>query len=213
MLPFACLARVGAVVLALLTGGCGSEEGIRLRLLSTEVRAGETPKVAVQVFVSASCFFSVLLNGNLKASGRWDGGAHEVLIPGYLLAPDDNVVQIDAAGADGSSASLQEPLGFCESGELACGDVLPDAGPAWPDAGVPDAGGPHASLCAPCDGDEACGGLPNQCVFLYDDPYGVCGTYCGDDYTCPAGFVCTQFQDSMYTYLLCFPPPPDFACP
>ena len=198
----------------LLNLGCGSDDGVGLRLLSTEVRAGEPPKVAVELLVTADCFFSVLLNGNLRASGRWAGGTHEVLIPGYLLRPRDNAVRIDVAGEDGSSARLEEPLTFCETGALACGDYEPDAGPdgGVPDAGdPPDGGGPYRYLCAPCDGDGACGGLPNECVFLY--PYeGVCGTYCGDTYSCPVGFYCTQFQDATHTSLLCFPPGPDYSC-
>ena len=61
--------------------------------------------------------------------------------------------------------------------------------------------------------DEACGGLPNECVFLYPDQPGVCGTFCGDDYTCPGGYVCTQFQDATHVSLLCFPPGPSYSCP
>ena len=201
----------------LLSLGCGSDDGVGLRLLSTAVRAGEPPKVAVEILVTADCFFSVLLNGNLRASGRWAGGSHEVLIPGYLLRPRDNAVRIDVAGEDGSSARLEEPLTFCETGALACGDYEPDAGPdpfdgGLPDAGEPDAGGSlHRYLCAPCDGDRSCGGLPNECVFLYPNE-GVCGTYCGDDFACPRGFYCTQVQDATHTSLLCFPPGPDYSC-
>ena len=206
------VALASSVVVALGSAGCGSGDGVGVRLVSKEVRQGETPKVAVGVFVTASCFFSVLLNGNLKASGRWSGGNHEVLIPGYLMAPADNVIAIDVAGKDGSSASLEEPLTFCEAGAIACGDVLPDAGPEpGEDAGVPD-----DVLCAPCDGpgaDDQCGGQPNECVFLFPPNPGVCGTFCGDDYRCPPGYLCTTFQDETHTSLLCFHPGPDFICP
>jgi hypothetical protein len=201
-------------IATLLGAACGAEDGVGLRVLSTEVRDGVTPKVAIEVQVTASCFFSVVLNGELEASGRWGSGVHEVLIPGYLLHPRSNVVRLDVAGEDGSSARADVDLALCETGAIACGDFPPDAGPAE-DASAPDldGGSLHRSLCAPCEGDAACGGLPNECVFLYPDEPGVCGTYCGDDYVCPDGFVCTQFQDATHTSLLCFPPGPSFICP
>lgn len=205
-------------LLALAGAACGSGDGVSVRVLSTQVRDGATPKVDIEVLVSASCFFSVVVNGELKASGRWGGGTHDVLIPGYLLRSNGNVVTIDVAGEDGSSARVDEGVDLCESGALACGGFEPDAGPE-PDAGTiepdPDGGGGslHRHLCEDCEGDEACGGLPNECVFLYPDQPGVCGTFCGDDYTCPGGYVCTQFQDATHVSLLCFPPGPSYACP
>lgn len=183
--------------------------------MGTEVRDGPIPKVAIAVNVSASCFFSVLLNGELKASGRWGGGSHEVLIPGYLLYSRDNVVRVDVGGTDGTSARADVELDVCEAGLIECGGDPLDGGTGDDDGGSPgsDGGSLYRNLCAPCDGDEVCGGLPNECVFLYPDEPGVCGTFCGDDYTCPDGFVCTQFQDATHTSLLCFPPGPSFICP
>jgi len=206
--------RIPAAIVAILGVACGGQDGVGLRVLGTEVRDGPTPKVAVSVRVTQSCFFSVLLNGDLKASGRWGGGDHEVLIPGELLYPRSNVVRLDVAGEDGSSARADVALDVCETGAIACGAEPPDAGPG-DDGSVPDldGGSLHRTLCAPCWDDPDCGDLPNECVFLYPDEPGVCGTYCGLDYTCPDGFVCTQFQGPTHTSLLCFPPGPSFICP
>lgn len=215
MLGSRSVARSGwLAIVALFGAACGADDGVGLRVLSTEVRDGPTPKVAIGVQVTESCFFSVALNGELKASGRWGSGVHEVLIPGYLLRPRGNVVRLDVAGEDGSSDRADVDVPLCETGALSCGDDPPDAGPGQ-DASLPDfdGGSLHRSLCAPCDGDAACGGLPNECVFLYPDEPGVCGTYCGDFYECPDGFVCTQFQDQTHTSLLCFPPGPSYTCP
>ena len=219
--------RVLRIVLSAmaLVAGCETSSGVEVRLLSQTVVPGDPDKVAVEVAVTANCFFSVLVNDELRASGRWAAGPHQVLVPGKLLAPRDNELSIDVAAENGGSDRLSVEVTACEEGELECGGPEPDAGVtpeedageagvdaavSEPDAAVP---GPHDRLCAPCEGDEDCGGLPNECVFLYPDQPGDCGTWCGTDFQCPAGYNCTLFQDARHSTFLCFPPPPTFECP
>jgi Cys-rich repeat protein len=45
------------------------------------------------------------------------------------------------------------------------------------------------SLCKPCSNSADCAS-GDKCISNYVTGERFCGLYCGDDYTCPSGFIC-----------------------
>ena len=122
--------------------------------------------------------------------------------PDVELPPDpvcgNGVVEGDEACDDGSLNSDDLPNACRTTCEVAsCGDDTTDAGEECDDGNrVDDDFCTNAcrivatDICAPCDGDDDCGGERDACLLLPEEP--ACGISCRSAEDCPEGFVCAD---------------------
>jgi cysteine-rich repeat protein len=110
----------------------------------------------------------------------------------------DGLVEGDEACDDGSLNSDELPNACRTNCEVAfCGDDTTDIGEECDDGNRVDDDFCTSAcrivatdICAPCDGDDDCGGERDACLLLPEEP--ACGLVCRSAEDCPEGFVCAD---------------------
>ncbi len=122
------------------------------------------------------------------------GGAVLALLAalGLLLASCGGEEGASGAGGDASDGGVSDG-GDGDSGDS---DAAEGSDAAAGEDAAPDAPPEGRGLCAPCEGDDVCGGAGDLCLSFPYGQGGRCGVGCaGAPEACPAGTFCATLQE------------------